>query len=406
MEPNSYSIEHYNYHLPPEKIAFFPNNPRDSSKLLEYTQGQIHEHIFREISSLIPSQARLFFNNTKVVPARLYFENEHGGIIEIFYLEPYQNDITQGLQQCGHIQIKAYVGGVKKWTNQILKKKHIVNNKEIEIQAQKLEQKEDYYVIELSWTPENWPFLSILEKLGQIPLPPYIKRESVMDDQQNYQTTYAKWAGSVAAPTAGLHFTKAVLESLKQNNVVPFELTLHVGAGTFKPVKDEDVRKHMMHQEYVEIPKNIIQNLAQTTHDPIIAVGTTTLRSLESLYWVGVQIHREPQKTAFQVSQWEYENSKGDLSMSESMQHILDWMARENKETIAFQTQILIQPDYMFRVVDALITNFHQPKSTLLLLVSAFVGEDWKRIYDYALQHDFKFLSYGDSSLLWKNKST
>lgn len=398
------SMDEYDYQLPVEKIAFFPLEKRDQSKLLHYQHGQISRYLFKDIFTLIPENAQLFFNNTRVLPARLFFKTQHGANIEVFYLEPSQQSIHQGLLSKGSIQIKAYVGGAKKWKDPCLQKSIPLDSGELLIQAQKKGIEKDYYLIDLQWNILDLTFADVLQLLGQMPLPPYIKREVQKQDAASYQTVYNQIAGSVAAPTAGLHFTEDLFNALQKKNIRLNYLTLHVGAGTFKPVKDDNIRKHNMHQEYVEIPLEVIEVLAHENLRPRIAIGTTSLRSLESLYWLGLEIIKNPSNPTLHVSQWIYENTSSPKSCQEVMKYLLAWMKEKKMNKLCFDTQILIQPGYTFQVMDALITNFHQPKSTLLLLVSAFIGKDWKNVYHYALENEFRFLSYGDSSLLWKKE--
>jgi S-adenosylmethionine:tRNA ribosyltransferase-isomerase len=405
MEPSPHSINQYNYPLPPEKIAFYPPPHRDLAKLLVYNTGNIKTEVFKNLAQELPENTLLFLNNTQVLPARIYFETATGAAIEIFYLEPYQQEPQQAMLQGGEMNIKCFVGNAKKWKNEVLKKTLNISNQLIEIQANLVKKETEYMVVQLQWTPAHYSFYEVLQHLGTPPIPPYIKRKAEAIDHERYQTVYHQNPGSVAAPTAGLHFTPAVFESLQKKNIQIHPLTLHVGAGTFKPVQDENYKNHTMHAELVSVPLNTIKAIRDNKNKPCISVGTTSLRSLESLYWVGVKLHEKSQH-ALQIEQFEYEQQHASISLEQSMEAILHELETKLLETISFQTSLMICPGYPFRMADALITNFHQPKSTLLLLVSAFVGTDWEKIYDYALQHNFKFLSYGDSSLLWKNKST
>ena len=407
--PQDISISDFTYALPPERIAKYPLAERDDSKLLLYNEGAITADIYKNIAAYIPDNALLIFNNTKVVEARIVFQKPTGGNIEIFCLEPHEQyaDISIAMLQKRKVQWQCLVGGASKWkAGQVLEKKIMQGDKEIIVQANYIEKRNDTYIIELSWTPGEIIFADILHYTGLIPLPPYIKRPVEDNDAIRYQTMYAREHGSVAAPTAGLHFTSTIFQQLKEKNISTDFITLHVGAGTFKPVKSSTMKEHDMHAEWIDVSKNTIEQILNNLDNNIIAVGTTSLRTLESLYWLGVKsresivVSREP----IQLLQWEaYERDCTDFSAKASLQSLLNWMNDNKLDRLIAKTQILIAPGYQFKIVSGLVTNFHQPQSTLLLLVAALIGKDWKEVYDYALQNDFRFLSYGDGSLLWRN---
>jgi S-adenosylmethionine:tRNA ribosyltransferase-isomerase len=413
-DPQNISINDYSYSLPEEKIAKYPLPERDASKLLIYNDGVISEDVYKNISHYIPENSLLVFNNTKVVEARLLFQKATGSVIEIFCLEPHEQyaDITTAMLQKEKVLWKCLVGGASKWkTGQVLEKKIQQDNKEIVLYAKFIEKRNESFIIELSWLPAALSFAEILHHTGAIPLPPYIKRAVEESDADRYQTVYAHFDGSVAAPTAGLHFTDTIFNALKEKNIQTDFVTLHVGAGTFKPVKSNTMQEHEMHAEWIDVSRNTIETILKNLDNNIIAVGTTSLRTLESLYWFG----RRPELRSgymngtgvpLSVSQWEpYETNAKDISAKNSLQSLLDWMDKNKLDRLVAKTQILIAPGYQFKIVKGLVTNFHQPQSTLLLLVAALIGKDWKEVYDYALQNDFRFLSYGDGSLLWSPSS-
>lgn len=407
--PRTISINDYTYSLPEERIAKYPLAERDASRLLVYNNGNITTDTYRSLSTYLPQNALLVFNNTKVVEARLLFQKPTGGTIEIFCLEPHSQyaDITTAMSQKQTVLWQCLVGGASKWkAGQILEKKIQLANHEIILLAGFVEKRNDFFIIELSWTPAHLSFAEVLHLAGAIPLPPYIKRTVEESDKERYQTVYAQTDGSVAAPTAGLHFTETIFKELDKKFILKDFVTLHVGAGTFKPISSNTMQEHEMHAEWIDVSKELIQNLLNNLEEAIVAVGTTSLRTVESLYWLGVK-SRESSMTnhqALQLSQWEaYELANKNISVSESLQSLLDWMQRNKLERLVTKTQILIAPGYTFKIIKGLITNFHQPQSTLLLLVAALIGDDWKKVYAYALQNDFRFLSYGDGSLLWKN---
>ncbi|WP_026764009.1 S-adenosylmethionine:tRNA ribosyltransferase-isomerase [Sediminibacterium salmoneum] len=445
--PSNLHIEDFNYELPNEKIAKYPLEQRDQSKLLIYGAPQfsetaepnsgetgpvsgngisIRESVYANIADELPQGSLLVFNDTKVVEARLLFQKPTGGIIELFCLEPSDQygDITTAMLQKGSVQWKCLVGGAKKWKEgavflEVAASEHSQDSfdrpnpqKPLKIFANKVEILSDCFLIEFSWEPAALSFAEVLHLAGDIPLPPYLNRETEESDKERYQTIYAKHDGSVAAPTAGLHFTSSVFEKLAKKNIHKGYVTLHVGAGTFKPVKAAQMKDHEMHAEFIDVNRATIEQLLAHVALGIIAVGTTSLRTLESLYWIGVKTLRNPSIAAadLQVSQWEpyggadSENNTAKVyTAEESLTALLHWMQQNNADRIITKTQIIIAPGYIFRIIRALVTNFHQPQSTLLLLISAIVGDDWRSIYDYALKHEYRFLSYGDGSILWVN---
>jgi len=404
MHPREIAISDYTYNLPNERIARYPLQERDASKLLVYKGGEITENLYRNIREYIPRKSLLVFNNTKVIHARLFFENAQGGKVEIFCLEPLDEtaEMASAMSRIKTARWKCLVGRASKWKEKVLKK----NAGDFELQVEMVHRAADAFIIEFSWQPEQLTFAEVIERAGVMPIPPYLHRYADTVDDTRYQTVYAKHEGSVAAPTAGLHFTDSILQGLKQKGVETEEVTLHVGAGTFKPVKAETMDGHEMHAELIDVTQSTIEKLieAQQAGKRVIAVGTTSMRTLESLYWMGVKaaLNTAAAINDLEVKQWDaYE-----LPIIEnSLMYLLEWMKRNNSQRIICRTQIIIAPPYKPKVIHALATNFHQPSSTLLLLVAAVVGEDWKRIYDYALNHDFRFLSYGDGSLLFVNST-
>lgn len=398
-------MEEYNYSLPIESIAMAPSANRDESKLLIYQNQLIQEDQYKNISDYLKSNVHLVFNNTKVIAARMPFKKNTGGEIEIFLLEPASSmPHEQALQANSTSQWKCLIGGVKKWKNNepIYCTPSVIDP--ITISAMLKNKYDDYYEVEFAWSPATLAFSTIISLAGKIPLPPYIKREATSDDIQRYQTAYAKTEGSVAAPTAGLHFTPHIFNALNKKNISQSFLTLHVGAGTFKPVSSETIAEHTMHEEYFDISKKTIEDLLDNDK-MIIAVGTTSLRTLESLYWIGVKqiLDLNNEDEILHLAQWENLTLQEKLSVSkqDALKALLDMMANKNKHSITGTTGICITPGYHFKIAKGLITNFHQPQSTLLLIIAAIVGKKWKQIYEYALKHEFRFLSYGDGSLLF-----
>jgi S-adenosylmethionine:tRNA ribosyltransferase-isomerase len=398
MHPKNISILDYTYNLLNEKIALHPLAERDSSKLLVYKNGIIKEDTYKNIAAHLPQNSLLVFNNTKVINARVLFTKETGGTIEIFLLEPYKADYTKTLTATKTCNWKCFIGGAGKWKSGSLQL--TVNGNKL--LATLIETLPDAYAVEFTWSG-NISFAELIEQAGNIPLPPYIKRKPEGADKERYQTVYAKHDGSVAAPTAGLHFTEAVFKDAAAKNIQTGFVTLHVGAGTFKPVKAAVMEQHEMHAEWIDVNTAAIEQLINNLGNCVIAVGTTSLRTIESLYWLGVKALQNPLLTQLELTQWEVydEMAQTNYTAAEALLGLLKWLQRNNLAKLFTQTQILIAPGYTFKIANAVITNFHQPQSTLLLLVAAAVGNNWKDIYDYALTNNFRFLSYGDGSLLF-----
>ena len=404
-------IDDYNYPLPDERIAKYPLPQRDHSKLLIYKDGAVSEDVFYHVGKYIPSGSLLVYNNTRVIQARLVFHKEQGARIEVFCLEPLQpHDYQLSLGSTTGCTWKCMIGNAKKWKTGALRLTATLRStgEEITLFAERGAQTGNTYEVHFSWesaSPSAVSFAEILDAVGELPIPPYLNRPTEESDKTTYQTVYSRIKGSVAAPTAGLHFTQEVLDGLRAQGIKTTELTLHVGAGTFQPVKTADANEHTMHTEIIAVPKqaivDIISNLGH-----IVAVGTTSMRTLESLYFLGEMVQSdatsEGKYEELHVPQFVPYTQPHTLSTEEALQALVDYLGRTGQDTLHAETQIMIEPGYTFHVVDQLITNFHQPKSTLLLLVSAFVGGDWHTIYDYALSHDFRFLSYGDSSILFR----
>ena len=394
------SISDYNYPLPEERIAKYPLPERDHSKLLIYKDGEVREDHFFRVGDYIPAHSLLVYNNTRVIQARLVFHKPSGARIEIFCLEPLApHDYQLSLSSTEGCTWKCMIGNAKKFRETAINMPLQVAGGNVVLRATKGEQMGNTFAVTFSWEG-GLSFAEILDAVGELPIPPYLNRPTEERDKTTYQTVYSRIKGSVAAPTAGLHFTEAVLADLRQRGIKTTELTLHVGAGTFQPVKTEDANLHTMHTEIIAVPRQaIVDILANLGH--IVAVGTTSMRTLESLYFLGCMLLRGDR--SLHVPQFMPYEQEWTLSTEEALQALLAYLDETHQDTLHAETQIMIKPGYRFRVVEQLITNFHQPKSTLLLLVSAFVGEDWKKIYDYALAHDFRFLSYGDSSILFRN---
>jgi len=413
MNPGNLLIKDFTYDLAEDRIAKYPLPERDASKLLVYKDGKITEDVYKNLDRHLPANSLLVFNDTRVIEARLLFQKSTGGIIEIFCLEPHEqySDITTAMNQHGKALWQCLVGGASKWKHgQILEKKISPSN-EIILHARYVEKKIDCFVIEFSWNDDSLNFAEILHHAGVIPLPPYIKRAAERSDEERYQTIYAHHEGSVAAPTAGLHFTEHVFKTLQSKNIKTDFVTLHVSAGTFKPVKSETIGEHEMHAEFINVSRETIENIFQNLSENIILVGTTSLRTIESLYWLGVKLSTGneqltmAQGESIELSQWEcYELEKMNVEPKRALETLIHLMQKENIGRLITKTQILIAPPYKTRIASALITNFHQPQSTLLLLIAALIKEDWRKVYDYALQHDFRFLSYGDGCLLWMQR--
>ena len=403
-DPKNISIAEFDYPLPDSRIATHPKEKRDDSRLLIFKNSSISEDVFKNVYTHLPTHSLMILNDTKVVQARIIFKKPTGARIEIFCLEPGEQyaDITTALSQRGSVIWKCMVGRASSWLHQTRLEKKLPNGEML--YAKIISKENDHFNIQLSWTNENTSFAEILDFTGDTPLPPYIKRKPESSDAERYQTVYAHYSGSVAAPTAGLHFTPEVLQAITASSIDIDFVTLHVGAGTFKPVKSDTMNAHEMHAEYIEVRKSLIEKLMSGKNVPVIAVGTTSLRTLESIYWIGRKIYGNKNISAedLHIQQWEpYESTIG-VTANEALQALSAWMDKHEKDSFFTRTALLIVPSYQFRMVDILITNFHQPRSTLLLLVAAFIGENWKSMYTYALENDFRFLSYGDSCLLFR----
>lgn len=404
MDTKHIQIKDFNYNLPDERIAKFPLAKRDNSKLLLYRHGEVTEDVFHNIAQYLPKGALMVFNNTKVIQARLHFRKETGALIEVFLLEPYMPaDYEQMFQTTGHCSWLCMIGNLKKWKEGTLKRTFEVKGKEVTLVAERKEDVHKSYRVDFSWDASDVSWAELLDAVGELPIPPYLNRETQESDKTTYQTVYSKIKGSVAAPTAGLHFTPEVLADIDRHGIDREELTLHVGAGTFKPVKSEEIQDHEMHTEYICVHRQTLEKLIR--HEAkAIAVGTTSVRTLESLYYIGVKLEKtlDLSEEELHVCQWEpYENAVAKpITPLKAIENILAYLDKHGLSALHASTQIIIAPGYEYNIVKMLVTNFHQPQSTLLLLVSAFVHGDWRKIYDYALAHDFRFLSYGDSSLL------
>lgn len=422
MDTKHIKISDYNYDLPDERIAKFPIAQRDHSKLLVYKHGEVSDDVFHHLPTYLPQGALMIFNNTKVIQARLHFRKETGALIEVFLMEPAEpTDYELMFQTTGHCSWLCMIGNLKKWKERSLKRDFEIKGNKLTLsatmrrgdalgsEAQEMVAKGGgtNYWVDFDWDNDKVSFAEILEAVGELPIPPYLNRKTEESDKTTYQTVYSKIKGSVAAPTAGLHFTDAVLKDLDAHGIDREEVTLHVGAGTFKPVKSLEIEGHQMHTEYIVVHRRSLEKLIK--HEcRVIAVGTTSVRTIESLYYMGVHLlkHPEANEEDLHVKQWDpYELSEdGNLvdgiTPMQAIQAIIDYLDRNGLEALHSSTQIIIAPGYQYKIVKMLVTNFHQPQSTLLLLVSAFLKGDWKKVYDYALSHDFRFLSYGDSSLL------
>jgi S-adenosylmethionine:tRNA ribosyltransferase-isomerase len=395
-------IENFAYELPDERIAKYPLPQRDQSKLLLYRDGNPSESSFLKLPEYIPSDALMIFNNTKVIQARMHFNKPSGALIEIFCLEPEQpRDYVLSLSEIYRCTWVCMIGNLKKWKEGTLKKEFKSGSRTFCLTATKKQQVGANYLVEFEWDGEL-SFAEVLDKAGELPIPPYLNRDTEEKDKETYQTVYSKIKGSVAAPTAGLHFTERVLKALHDKGVVCDELTLHVGAGTFKPVKSDTIEDHEMHIESFSVSRSLVRDLIDK-EGKIFAVGTTSVRTLESLYYMGLKAIKRPDisEEELVVRQWEPYQEQPDISTREALKALVELMDRLELTLLHTATQIMIAPGYRFHIVSAIITNFHQPRSTLLLLVSAFVGGDWQRIYDFAMSNGFRFLSYGDSSLLF-----
>lgn len=399
-EPSQIQISDFQYTLPDEKIAKYPLARRDASKLLLYDGGCISTERFSDLDRFLPADTLLVFNNTRVVHARLLFRKQTGAVIEVFCLSPCSpSDYVLNFQQRSQCSWHCMVGNAKRWRGGELE----MTVGATVLKARLAEKNDDGAVVEFSWDNTDYTFSELLEQAGKLPIPPYLNRASEAKDDETYQTVYSRVEGSVAAPTAGLHFTDAVLDKLRKKGVRTADVTLHVGAGTFRPVKSETIGGHAMHTEFFVVSRQTIQAMLDNG-GKLVAVGTTSVRTIESLYYIGKKIAANPYIAPHElaVEQWEpYDGAVPDILPREALRHILDYLDRTGQEQLLSATRIIIVPGYRFRYADGLVTNFHQPESTLLLLVSAFVGDDWRKIYDYALQNNYRFLSYGDGSLLW-----
>lgn len=402
-DPRHIHISDYNYDLPDERIAKFPIAQRDHSKLLVYRHGEVSDDRFYNLPEYLPQGALMICNNTKVIQARMHFRKETGALIEVFLLEPADpTDYELMFQLTGHCSWLCMIGNLKKWKEGTLERQFQVNGETLTLKATRRQMVGNSHWVDLEWDNDRVSFAEILDAVGELPIPPYLNRKTEESDKTTYQTVYSKIKGSVAAPTAGLHFTEDVLRALDEHGIEREEVTLHVGAGTFKPVKSEEIEGHEMHTEYISVNRGLLEKLIAHGGEAI-AVGTTSVRTLESLYYMGCKLaeNADLSEEELHVEQWEpYADGAGSLTTVEALQNVLDYLVRHDLPALHSSTQIIIAPGYEYKIVKMLITNFHQPQSTLLLLVSAFVKGDWHKIYDYALAHDFRFLSYGDSSLL------
>ncbi|MDP4245646.1 MAG: S-adenosylmethionine:tRNA ribosyltransferase-isomerase [Bacteroidota bacterium] len=411
MDPKTLSISDFQYVLPPGRIAHYPLPDRDASKLLIYRGGErqaIREDIYRNIDRYLPDHSLLVFNNSKVVEARIVFQKASGGQIELFCLEPSPEygGVGAALMRKGRVRWKCLIGGASKWKpGQVLTRGIGTDGSQMEesLHARWIGRLEGSFLIELYWSPPDLSFAEVLRRAGRIPLPPYIRRDVESSDNERYQTVYARQEGSVAAPTAGLHFTDTLMERLRQRDIQPVFVTLHVGAGTFMPVKADALGQHSMHAEFIDVDKGSLSTLLAHHQGPVIPVGTTSLRTIESLYWLGAKTVRDPDTPPenLVVHQWDaYEKEAGSIPVSQALTSLLSWMERQGCERLLTRTQLLIAPGYPWKLAGGLVTNFHQPGSTLLLLVAALIGDDWRQVYRHALDHGFRFLSYGDGCLL------
>ncbi|WP_336515416.1 S-adenosylmethionine:tRNA ribosyltransferase-isomerase [Pollutibacter soli] len=409
MHPSDLAIKDFTYALPDDRIAKFPLEKRDESKLLVLQEEGFKETQYRYIAHFLPENALLVFNNTRVIAARILFKKAEGGIIEIFLLSPVSGKpgIADALSQHETAIWRCLIGGASKWKPGYIPTIHFSETgHSIHLKAEIVEREADSFIVRFSWAPNEMSFSEVIHFVGQTPLPPYLKRAPSTEDPERYQTIFAESEGSVAAPTAGLHFTPEIFKSLKENKIDSLFLTLHVGAGTFKPVKSETMAGHTMHAEWLEIDLDKLQ-LLKNNKRPVIAVGTTSLRTLESVYWMGVKcvIHPDISMESIEISQWEvYNDLPGEIDREQSLNALIEWMEKNDITRLIVKTGIFIAPGYQFRMINGLITNFHQPQSTLLLLVAALIGERWKELYEYAINHDFRFLSYGDGCLLFPKK--
>ena len=402
------NIDDFDYILPDECIARYPVSPRHDSKLAVYNQGKLVSDRYFNLPDHLPADSLLIINDSKVIEARLHFRKSTGGQVEVFCLEHGDSypDVSTAMQQKGSVEWICQIGGAKKWKTGPIELQFESNGQEHTLYATQIERLDSGFKIRFNWTDANLCFAEILHLAGKIPLPPYLNRETEESDKRNYQTVYAKEDGSVAAPTAGLHLTEELFEHLRSKNIQAATLTLHVGAGTFKPVKSKTAEGHDMHAEFIEVRRELLNTLLEKPEQTRVAVGTTSLRTLESIYWMGVKLLQYPQLTLqdLQLTQWEAYTLPQSFSFSEALNALLNQFENERCDQLLTKTSLMIKPGYRIRSVDAILTNFHQPRSTLLLLIHAFVGNNWKKVYDYALANNYRFLSYGDGSLLWLQK--
>lgn len=397
--PQSIAIADYDYPLPEDRIAKFPLEQRDHSKLLIYRNGDISESRFDHLPDLLPTDTLLLFNDTKVIHARLFFRKPTGSTIEVFCLEPYHTAVSQAFEQREHSTWMCFIGNNKKWKDSVLTRTLVINGQDITLTATRRQAVGNAWIVDFDWDG-GLSFAELIDQAGVIPLPPYLHREAESSDNERYQTVYALHQGSVAAPTAGLHFSPKVFEHLKTKGIATDFITLHVGAGTFKPVNTATIGEHEMHVEKIAISRQNIEHILNHNEHTLISVGTTTVRTLESVYWFGVKLSADPNLQGMHIQQWDpYTLECLNISTEHAYRSVLNWMEQHQTEHLYGDTQLMIAPGYKYHVVNGLITNFHQPKSTLLLLVSALIGDDWKACYRYALDHQFRFLSYGDSCL-------
>lgn len=405
--PGNINIERYTYDLPQEKIALYPLEKRDRSKLLVYRSGDVSAYSFRDITRLLPGNSLLLVNETRVIQARLIFRKSTGSLIEIFCLEPAEpsGEYEQVFSATSECTWNCLVGNSRRWRSGKLEMTSIKEDETVKLIAERVDKEEAGSRVRFQWYPDEFTFAEVLDLFGIIPLPPYIKREVEKSDRDTYQTVYAKNSGSVAAPTAGLHFTNEVLSELSEKNVTRLPFTLHVGAGTFRPVSTPELIGHKMHSERVSISRNILLQLHEQIDNPKIVVGTTSTRLVESIYWLGVKWSlNKPDIAEMDISQWEpyKELHRHKLSPADSLENVIDTLDRKGLDTLQGNTELIIAPGYEYAIPDIMVTNFHQPRSTLLLLIAAFIGEDWRKAYQFALENDFRFLSYGDSCLFFK----
>lgn len=407
IDPQDFPVRELHYALPPERIAQYPLAERDASKLLVYRDGQISEDVFSQVGRHLPAGSLLVFNDTRVIPARLHFQTPTGATVEVFCLEPVADGVDPGqaVAQAQPALWRCMVGGAKKWKQPVLEK--VVGGHRLRAEQRGRDGK--LFLIAFDWEPAALSFGEVLQAFGEVPIPPYFDRDTEEIDRHRYQTVYAGREGSVAAPTAGLHFTDRVFADLDAMGVARAFVTLHVGAGTFLPIQGATLRDHEMHAEWIDVGSGLLRALVDrlgrgAEAAPVIAVGTTSLRTLESLYWMGVKVLGNPDAdvSALEVQQWDPYQLPQHFPADAAIAALADWAARRKLSRVMARTRLLIVPAYRPRMAQALVTNFHQPGSTLLLLIGAFVGDDWQRIYQHAMDHGFRFLSYGDSSLLWR----